>query len=132
MIRFVLACIAMLSVMPPRDCGAKEWPTGHTAYVDYRQTLLREGWKPVIIHHDRGTGPDGWDAIRDAQDVLDAGFAEVDFCSPIENNYCHFNFRRGLACRVVSTAGGFSPDPRIPKVYMVENMSCYRWHHRRP
>ena len=109
--KILLLSLALCCLSSPSLSAAKV----REPYSLLRNRLIEQGWAPritnqrfdeVILEKEFG----------DAENMLNAGFVEIEYCSGTSLNSCKFNFQRKMSCLTIITQGEFNVLHHSPKV----------------
>lgn len=77
-------------------------------YSRARRKLIRQGWKPVVTHFKNNLG-DEMRLQAGGEDLIKAGYKEIQYCAGTEVGACLFNFKKGRICLRIQTLGEYAP-----------------------
>jgi hypothetical protein len=112
-----LAICSLSIISSQADAGSKP-------YIDLRNRLIHEGWKPSITNLTMadGTLERDW---GDAKAMVTAGFVEVESCTGTGLNYCIFDFKKRGSCLSVTTKGEYDASRHSPVVIKRHVQHCH-------
>ncbi|UXH80170.1 hypothetical protein [Roseateles amylovorans] len=94
----LVAVLFALSLLPLSAAQAGTMTKG-ASFIQTRDQLIRDGWRPINVHAD-----DSYDYIGVETELIQSKIHEVESCA-VDRPVCLFNYQRGKQCLRVVTVG---------------------------